>query len=411
MMIGRGYKDVYPDKSAHAPTETPVLAVKNLNWGTRLAGIDLLVGKGEIVGLGGLDGQGQRELLLALFGVLRGVDARIKIHGKPKRINSPRDAKTVGIALILEDRKTEGLVLPLSVRENISLASINRFARGGFISTRAETEAVEGAFRALSIHAMVAMAQTLPILTSGLDLSVGMIFVLTNCIASAILSGPPWMVVAGIIAVLLSGVVCGTINGALVVYGRLQPIIATLATGAVYHGLALIIRPVPGGSIEPTFAAALTTQIFGAVATTLVILLAVVLVVWVPFRLSTTGLGCYAIGSLELAAYMTGIAVRRSRLAAYMFAGLLAAIAGLLLTAMTLSGDASATSGGIYTLSSIAAVVIGGTSLMGGVGGAVGSIFGAFVLREVSDLLFVFDIQPLVQPFIQGLILLGAVSL
>ena len=121
MMIGRDYKDVYPDKSAHAPTETSVLAVKNLNWGTRLAGIDLLVGKGEIVGRGGLDGQGQRELLLALFGVLRGVDARIKIHGKPKRINSPRDAKTVGIALILEDRKTEGLVLPLSVsREHLA---------------------------------------------------------------------------------------------------------------------------------------------------------------------------------------------------------------------------------------------------------------------------------------------------
>ncbi len=102
--------------------------------------------------------------------------------------------------------------------------------------------------------ALVAMAQTLPILTSGLDLSVGMIFVLTNCIASVILSGPPWLVAAGIVAVLLSGVVCGAINGALVVYGRLQPIIATLATGAMYYGLALTIRPVPGGSIEPTFA-------------------------------------------------------------------------------------------------------------------------------------------------------------
>ena len=209
----------------------------------------------------------------------------------------------------------------------------------------------------------------------------------------------------------ISTISIGAINGALVVYGRLQPIIATLATGAVYNGLALLVRPVPGGSIEPTFAAALTTQIFDVVPTTLVILLAVVLAIWLPFQLSTTGRGCYAIGSSESAAYMTGIAVRRSRLAAYMFAGLLAAIGGLLLTAMTLSGDASAVSGGIYTLSSIAAVVIGGTSLMGGVGGAVGSIFGAFVLREVSDLLFVFDIQPLVQPFIQGLILLGAVSL
>jgi ribose transport system permease protein len=259
--------------------------------------------------------------------------------------------------------------------------------------------------------ALVAMAQTLPILTSGLDLSVGMIFVLTNCIASAILNGPPWQVAAAILGVLLAGVACGAANAALVVFGRLQPIIATLATGAVYQGLALLIRPVPGGSIDPVLARALTTQVFGVVPTTLVILLAVVLVVWVPFQRSTTGRGCYAIGSSESAAYMTGIAVRRSRLAAYMFGGLLAAVAGLLLTAMTLSGDASGTSGGIYTLSSIAAVVIGGTSLMGGVGGAVGSIFGAFVLRAVSDLLFVFDIQPLVQPFIQGLILLAAVRL
>ena len=259
--------------------------------------------------------------------------------------------------------------------------------------------------------ALVAMAQTLPVLTSGLDLSVGMIFVLTNCIASNVLNGPPWLITAGIVAVLLSGVACGAINGVLVVYGRLQPIIATLATGAVYQGFALMIRPVPGGSVEPTFASMGTTQIFGVIPTTLVILLAVALVVWVPFRSSTTGRGCYAVGSSESAAYMTGIAVGRSRLAAYTLAGLLAAIGGLLLTAMTLTGDASATSGAVYTLNSIAAVVIGGTSLMGGVGGAVGSIFGAFVLRAVSDLLFVFDIQPLVQPLIQGLILLGAVSL
>ncbi len=259
--------------------------------------------------------------------------------------------------------------------------------------------------------ALVAMAQTLPILTAGLDLSVGMIFVLTNCIASVLLSGPPWLLVTGTVAVLLSGVICGAINGALVVYGRLQPIIATLATGAAYYGLALIIRPVPGGSFDPTLAEALTNQIFGIVPTSLVILLVIVLTLWLPFQLSTTGRGCYAIGSSTSAAYMTGFAVRRSRLAAYMLGGLFAAIGGLLLTAMTLSGDASASSGGTYTLSSIAAVVIGGTSLMGGVGGAVGSIFGAFVLRAVSDLLFVFDIQPLVQPLIQGLILLGAVSL
>jgi ribose transport system ATP-binding protein len=155
LMIGRDYKDVYPGKPAHAPAAAAVLEVEDLSWGTRLAGIDLRVRAGEIVGLGGLDGQGQRELLLALFGVLRGVDGRIKVAGAPARINGPRDAKrrSVGMALIPEDRQAEGLVLPLSVRDNISLAAVNRFARGGFINRRAERAAVEGAFRTLAIHA------------------------------------------------------------------------------------------------------------------------------------------------------------------------------------------------------------------------------------------------------------------
>jgi len=155
LMIGRDYEDVFPAKPAKGGAAAPLLEVAKLNWGDRLAGIDLVVRKGEIVGLGGLDGQGQRELLLALFGVLRGVDADIKVRGKRIRINSPRQAKrrSVGMALIPEDRKTEGLVLPLSVRDNISLAAIGRFAGGGLIRRRVETEAVNGAFQTLSIQA------------------------------------------------------------------------------------------------------------------------------------------------------------------------------------------------------------------------------------------------------------------
>ena len=110
------------------------------------------------------------------------------------------------------------------------------------------------------------------------------------------------MIALGLAAVVLSGVACGAINGALVVYGRLQPIIATLATSAIYYGLALTIRPLPGGSIDPIMTVA-TTQVFGVVPTSLVVLLAVVLVVWVPFQLSMIGRGCYAVGSSEAAAY------------------------------------------------------------------------------------------------------------
>jgi ribose transport system permease protein len=90
---------------------------------------------------------------------------------------------------------------------------------------------------------------------------------------------------------------------------------------------------------------------------------------------------------------------------------LLASISGILLTCITYSGAAKASLGGEYTLTSIAAVVIGGTSLFGGVGTAIGSIFGAFVMRTVGDLLIVFDINPVLQPLFVGVVLLLAVSL
>ena len=102
---------------------------------------------------------------------------------------------------------------------------------------------------------------------------------------------------------------------------------------------------------------------------------------------------------------------RRAKILAYALSGLLAAIAGLMLTLLTYSGEASASLAADYTLNSIAAVVIGGTSLFGGAGSAIGSIFGAFVMRTVGDLLIVFDINPVLQPLFVGIVLLFAVSL
>ncbi|HIC79527.1 MAG TPA: ABC transporter permease [Kiloniellaceae bacterium] len=259
--------------------------------------------------------------------------------------------------------------------------------------------------------ALVAMAQTLPVLTGGLDLSVGMVFIMTNCLASSMVSGDPLQIAIGTAVVLLAGALAGLVNGVIVVYGRLQPIITTLATGAVYYGIALLLRPVPGGDVDEDLADFMTYTVFEVVPTSLVVLLAAVLIIWLPFRNSVVGRGCYAVGSAEGAAYMTGVAIGRSKLAAYTLAGLLAGLAGLMLTFVTFSGEASAPIGGTYTLNSIAAVVIGGTSLYGGAGGAIGSIFGAFILRTIDDLLFVFDLPPLWQPLFQGVVLLVAVSL
>ena len=261
-----------------------------------------------------------------------------------------------------------------------------------------------------ALLALVAMAQTLPVLIGGLDLSVGSIFVLANCLASNIVVGGPLMTALGVIGVLAVGLVCGTINGLIVVYGRLQPIIVTLATGAVYFGLALALRPEPGGSVNFDLADLMTRSFYGVPSSGL-LLLAVVVLIWIPYRRSVLGRAAYAIGSSEQAAYMSVVPVARAKILAFALAGLLSAIAGLLLTFVTYSGAAKAALGADYTLNSIGAVVIGGTSLFGGSGSAIGSIFGAFVMRTVGDLLIVFDINPVLQPLFVGIVLLVAVSL
>src|SRR5262249_59966643 len=109
---------------------------------------------GEVVGLGGLDGQGQRELLLALFGVLRGTTGEVSIDGTPVVVGGPRDAKGRGIemALIPEDRKAEGLMLPMSVRDNLSFAALDTLSHWGVVDTAAEREAVDRIVRRLAVR-------------------------------------------------------------------------------------------------------------------------------------------------------------------------------------------------------------------------------------------------------------------
>jgi ribose transport system permease protein len=276
----------------------------------------------------------------------------------------------------------------------------------GFTANVVQTAANKGV-----LLAFVAMAQTLVVITAGIDLSVGMIFLLTNCLASWLVVGTPTQTALGVVAVLAVGLLCGAINGAIVIYGRLQPIVATIATGAVYYGIGLLLRPFPGGSVNEDLADALTGRVFSVVPASLVVLLAIVLVIWVPFSRSVLGRAAYAAGSSETAAYMSGVPIRRGKFAAYTLAGLLASIGGLFLTFFTYTGEAAYASGNSYTLFSIAAVVLGGISLFGGKGSAIGAIFGALAFRTIGDLLFVFDFDPLWQPLFQGVILLVAVSL
>jgi ribose transport system permease protein len=302
--------------------------------------------------------------------------------------------------------------------------------------------------------AMLAMAQTVPVLAAGLDLSVGALMTMVDCFASYLLSGaaegtaisldlagahlalgtlPGGVtgIVLGIVICLVIGTLAGLLNGAIVVYGRIQPIIATLATGAIYIGIALFLRPQPGGKIDDDLNWAMTNSLgdfastvhifgdgaapwfapFAWIPTSCLLIVLIALLVWVPFRRSITGRTVYAIGSAEGAAFMSGLDIDRAKIAAFTLGGFFAACGGLFLAIQTSSGNADLPQAGAYTLNSIASVVIGGTSLLGGAGGAIGSIFGALILRVISFFFRIYDIAPLLQPLFEGIILLAAVSI
>lgn len=278
--------------------------------------------------------------------------------------------------------------------------------------------------------AFVAMAQTVPVLMRGLDLSVGAVMTLAACIASVLVNGSGGEIGLGIAATLAAGTAFGLLNGLVVVYGRIQPIIATLATGAVAIGLALLIRPEPGGEVDGDLSWALTNTVwdfadtyglaeggeawwlrpFADIPVPLILLFGIAALVWLPFKRSVTGRTVYAIGSAEGAAYVSGLPINRAKIAAFALAGLFASCGGLYLAIQTASGNADTVQAGAYTLNSIAAVVLGGTALAGGIGGAIASLVGALILRVISFYFRILDIDPLLQPLIEGVVLLAAVS-
>lgn len=277
------------------------------------------------------------------------------------------------------------------------------------------------------------MAQTTVVITGGIDLSVGPIISLSNSLASSIFAetDDPLNIIGVVIVVLVVAALAGLINGLIVVYGRLQPIIVTLATSSIFSGIALFLRPRPGGYVpdaygdlltrrvglllpesffgaEPTGIAAFLESLFDFIPSSVILLLVVLLVVWLPFRRSQLGMWVYAVGSNEGAAYMSGVNVKLAKVSAYVLSGLFAGIGGLFLTAQTLSGDA--TTGTVFTLQSIAIVVLGGTSLFGGSGGVAGTIAGAIALRLIPTILFFARVNPLQQPLWEGAVILLAVA-
>ncbi|MEX6506435.1 ABC transporter permease [Jiella sp. M17.18] len=251
--------------------------------------------------------------------------------------------------------------------------------------------------------ALAALAQLTVVLTGGVDLSVGAIVSLSNTIAATYMGDSPWSVIAVVLLTLGVGAGAGLVNGLLVAYGRIQPIIVTLATLYIYSGFALLVRPQPGGSVPSYYATTLTGS-WGYLPYSLVALLVVACLIRTPIMRSRLGTAIYAVGDNPGGAHMSGINVPRTLVAAYVLGGFFAACAGLFLTAQTTSGDASV--GTTYTLNSVAAVVFGGAVLSGGRGVALGPIVAAFFISIIISVLFAAGVSPFYQSVFQGGILI-----
>lgn len=294
------------------------------------------------------------------------------------------------------------LLLPLVLLATLFLAFVLIQPRGFGVASF-----TPWANQAVSL-AFVAVGQFFVVVTRGLDLSIGSMLALSNALASVVVNGSPTQIVGGIALVLLVGTLCGAFNGVAVVYGRIEPIVATLATGALYSGIALLLRPSPGGDVADVLSDLFTYETFRVIPTSLILLFVVVYLVWAPLSRTVTGRSLYAIGSNEAAAFMSGLNPRGTRILGHTLAGFFAACGGLFLTFQTLSGDASV--GFSYTLNSIAAVVIGGASLSGGLGTVLGVIAGAYILRTIGSIMIFTGLSPMAQPLFEGVVLLTAVS-
>jgi ribose transport system permease protein len=262
---------------------------------------------------------------------------------------------------------------------------------------------------------VLATGETFVIITAGVDLSVGAVLVFSGVVAAKAMNavgGDGWgVILVGLAAALAAGAAWGIVNGFLVAKARIPPLIVTLGTFGMSLGAALVIT---GGIDERSVPFKLVSSIgigraFGQVPWLVVIAFAVALVFGIVLALTRFGRYTYAVGSNEEAARRAGIGVDRHLIKVYGLAGTLSGLAGF----MSLARFATTTIGGHDTdnLSAIAAVVIGGTSLFGGIGTILGTVFGVFIPAVLTNGFIIAGVQPFWQEIAVGAVLIGAVYL
>jgi ribose/xylose/arabinose/galactoside ABC-type transport system permease subunit len=260
--------------------------------------------------------------------------------------------------------------------------------------------------RQVSIVAILAAGQTFVILTAGIDLSVGSVLALSGAVAAGVAASAGWG--PGIVAGLLVGAGAGLLNGLAITRLLVPDFVATLAMLSIARGATLIYtggQPIAVGDGGLRF---LGAGELGPIPVPIVVMLIVFAVAIVVLRSTTLGRYVYATGGNRRAAAFSGINVNRVRILVYVVSGLLAGLAGVVLTGRLATADPQAGVG--YELDSIAAVVLGGTSLFGGEGTVARTLLGALILGVLSNGMNLLDVSPFYQEVVKGVVIVIAVA-
>lgn len=262
--------------------------------------------------------------------------------------------------------------------------------------------------RQVSINAIIAAGMTFVILTAGIDLSVGSVLALSGAVLAGVLKGGAALGLA-LAAALAVGTAFGVVNGVAIAYGRVAPFIATLAMLTIARGATLVYtdgRPI--SDLGTAFDWLGGGDVAG-IPVPVVIMVLVFAASFIVLTQMVVGRYVYAIGGNVEAARLSGINVRRFLILVYGISGLLSAVAAIILTARLDSAQPTAGLG--YELDAIAAVVLGGTTLMGGEGSIGGTLLGAFLIGVLNNGLNLLNVSSFYQQVVKGLVILFAVLL
>ena len=287
------------------------------------------------------------------------------------------------------------------------MSTQNTFKLGKFLL---EQRSIVALLVLIAIVSIIAVGMTFVILIAGIDLSVGSVLALTGAIAASLV-GSEYPILLVIPAVLVLGTLLGGISGAIVAKGKVQAFIATLVTMTLLRGVTMVYtdgRPISTGFSDAAdqFAFLGTGYLLG-IPVPIWLMAIVFAVAWYILKHTRIGRYIYALGGNEAATQLSGINVNKIKIFVFAVSGFLSALAGLIVTSRLSS--AQPTAGVSYELDAIAAVVVGGTSLMGGKGRVMGTLIGALIIGFLNNALNLLDISSYYQMIAKALVILVAV--